>query len=344
MSACDIIIPVWNQLEDTKLCIDSIERNTPYPHRIIIIDNASGNKAKKYLEDLKEKSAESVILLRSEKNEGFIKAVNKGIRFSGAEYVCLLNNDTIVTHGWLGEMVDIIAKNPFIGIVNPSSNTLGQELPDGVALEEYAGGSKGQRGLFVEIENGRGFCMCMKRKLFDEIGLFDEIYSMGNFEDIDFSLTAKKKGYSAVRALASYVYHKEQTSFNLLRSFKRDFEKNRRLFESKWGKTERVALVFKNISEISLGKSLDVLKKNCSKRSWIYIICLPVKTRNFFEMYSNLTFYHFQHFFYMSAFFKLLFKKKKINIIYSNNTFFSDCLKMLKVFHGAEVRKISTLK
>ena len=340
MSACNIIIPVWNQLEATRDCINSIKRCTEYPYQLIIIDNASDYETATYLEDLKKSPDTNVMLVRNEKNEGFIKAVNKAVLLSTAEYLCILNNDTIVSGGWLGEMVNVLNKGPLIGIVNPSSNTLGQKLTDGVTPDDFAKNSRAQRGLFVQLGNAFGFCMLMRRKLCDEIGLFDEIYGMGNFEDTDFSLRTKEKGYKTVRAFASYVYHKESRSFNKLSGFKKDFERNRQIFESKWGRTKRTTVVFKNINKNSLSQLRNILNEYAKEKSWVYVISPLFDTKNFFESFSNLSFYHFRYLFYISAFLKIIFKKKKANIVYCDNKFFSNFLKVFKIFHNADIRTL----
>jgi GT2 family glycosyltransferase len=338
MSSCDIIIPVWNQPEATAECVDSIKKCTRYPYRIIIVDNGSGPETAEYLKNLKESGDINVMLVRNESNEGFIKAVNKGIKLSDAKYLCLLNNDTIVTKGWLGEMAKVFTKGPLIGIVNPSSNTLGQKLPAGGTPEEFAENSRSQSGLFVELGSAFGFCMLMKRDLFDKIGLFDEVYGMGNFEDTDFSLRAKEKGYKTVRAFASYVYHKESRSFNLFRSFKKDFEKNKQIFESKWGKTRRVVAVCKNINSGSLKDLRGILDEYANQKSWAYVISPFFDTKGFFERHSNLTFYHYGQLFYIHAFLRILFKKKKPDIVYCDNKHFLDFLKAFRMFHNADVR------
>ena len=126
---CDIVITVWNNFELTKSCIDSIIKNTDADYRLIIIDNASNDETKKYLEQFKDKEGARVLLIRNENNLGFIKAVNQGMKLSGAPYICLINNDTIVTKGWLAEMIRVAEGSPRIGLINPSSNTLGQK-PD----------------------------------------------------------------------------------------------------------------------------------------------------------------------------------------------------------------------
>ena len=55
MPGCDIIMPVWNQLELTRNCIDSLEKNTSFPYRLIVVDNASNPKTLEYLEGLKNR-------------------------------------------------------------------------------------------------------------------------------------------------------------------------------------------------------------------------------------------------------------------------------------------------
>jgi len=336
MSICDIVIPVWNQLEDTKECVESIERNTLFSYRLVIVDNGSGEKTAAYLRALAKRRPKRLLLIRNEKNEGFVKAVNKGISLSKAEFVCILNNDTLVTSGWLKALINVIKRDASIGIVNPSSNTLGQRLSKGKTLRQHAEDIKDGRGLFVETGSAFGFCMLARRKLFDEIGLLDTAYGLGNFDDTDLSLRAKKNGYKTVRAFASYVHHKEQRSFNLLKRFKSDFAENRRIFEAKWGRTKRAIVVVRDINPESLDCLEGILKKHTGEKSWVYIISPEFDTIKFFERYSNLTFYHFNRLFYTFAFLKILFKKKRPDFIYSDNAVFSHFLGTCRVFRAAE--------
>ena len=114
-SSCDIIMPVWNELDTTKECIDSIVKHTHYPYRLVIIDNGSDIPTQDYLRELKSRKDINLELIRNEENLGFVKAVNQGIRFSDASYICIMNNDTIATDGWLEEMVSIIVQK--IGVL-----------------------------------------------------------------------------------------------------------------------------------------------------------------------------------------------------------------------------------
>lgn len=336
MSKCDIVIPVWNQLQNTKNCIDSIRKSTSYPYNLIIIDNASDKDVALYLDSIKD---ENVTILRNKENQGFIKAVNQGIKVSSSEFVCILNNDTIVTSGWLNEMVNILDRNPSVGIVNPSSNTLGQNLKRNETLEVRATDIKQEKGEFVDLGNAFAFCMLIKRKVLSDIGLFDEAYGMGYFEDTDLSLRAKEKGYRAVRAFASYVYHKEKSSFKLLKGFNRNFDKNRKLFESKWGAIKRVAIISNTVDTKFINYLEKLIEKYAKEKSWLYILTPTLDHREFFKKNSNMTFYQIDNIFYLKAFLIMLFKKKKPKLILCDYNF-SKFLNILKKLFGIEVKII----
>ncbi|MCM8761338.1 MAG: glycosyltransferase family 2 protein, partial [Candidatus Omnitrophica bacterium] len=266
---CDIIIPVWNNLSFTKDCVESIRNNTKTGYRLIIIDNASTDDTRKYLEGLKTAGEIPLLLVRNSENLGFIKAVNHGMALSDAPFVCLLNNDTIVTEGWLEEMISIAERSDDIGIVNPSSNNLGQRPAPGEPLERYAERLKPLRGKYIELGSAIGFCMLLKRDLISKIGFFDEIYGMGNFEDTDFSRRAVKEGYRCVRACGAYVYHRENASFRRLKTFDEDFRRNKEIYEFRWGKPRRIAYVLDTYDQNVLKKLFSEATRLARAGNWV---------------------------------------------------------------------------
>ncbi|MCK4818221.1 glycosyltransferase family 2 protein, partial [bacterium] len=207
MNKCDIVIPVWNELVMTKECLESIYKNTRTDYRLIIIDNGSDEETKEYFRAISHKSKFKVTLIRNKKNIGALKALNQGMNLSDAEFVCLLNNDTQVTDGWLTEMIKVAESSEDIGIVNANSNTFGCRPKRRQPLEILARELKSYSGEYSELAWASGFCMLIKRKLIQEVGLFDEIYGMGTFEDADFCKRAQDLGYLSVCAKAAYVYH-----------------------------------------------------------------------------------------------------------------------------------------
>jgi len=336
MTGCDIVIPVWNHLSFTKDCIDSIRKNTPSPHRLVIIDNASDDETRRYLESLAKKDAPATLLIRNDTNVGFVKAVNEGMRSSDSRFVCVLNNDTIVTEGWLEEMIAVAESAGDIGIVNPSSNNLGQKPAAGEPVERYAALLRKQRGAYVELGAAIGFCMLIKRDLLDKIGLFDEIYGMGNFEDTDFSRRAVKEGYRCVRACGAYVYHRENTSFGKVKTFDEDFRRNREIYEFRWGKPKRIAYVLDSYDANTLMKLENDSMKLARGGNWVWYF---PKERVRVPSHANIISVTppGQHF-YLATAFSILKKKKRFDEIFVGDEVFGKVLEKLAFVHKAKVR------
>ena len=334
---CDIVIPVWNNLDFTKKCIESVFKNTDYAFHLIIIDNASDSLTIDYLDKLSSDKRDAITLIRNNRNLGFIKATNQGIRQSSAPYVCLLNNDTEVTRGWLKEMINVADKEKHIGIVNANSNTLGCKLKSGRSLESLADELKARSGEYTALAWATGFCMLIKREVINKVGLFDEIYGMGNFEDADFSKRAQRLGYSCVCAVASYVYHKERRSFVKFKRFNQDFDRNREIFYSKWGRQERILYILSR-ADSALRKEIgrESMKSACDGNIiWIF---LKGKGGDMIKRHSNIYVYNLlEILFDPISLWRVLKRKKKFDKIYMDDEGHARRLNNLKFFHKAEV-------
>ena len=331
---CDIVMAVWNNLELTKSCIDSIIKNTDVDYRLIIIDNASNDETKRYLEQLKDKEGPRVLLIRNETNLGFIKAMNQGMRDSRAPYICLINNDTIVTKGWLGEMIKVAESSSNIGLVNPSSNTLGQKPDKGEPVEAYAEKLKKDAVSFAEIGSAIGFCMLIKKEVIDKIGVFDEIYGMGNFEDTDYSRRVIKEGYICARANRVYVYHDEGSSFTRGSSFDENFERNRQIYEFRWGKRKWIAYIISSFDD----NMIKCLEKDVMPQArlglWVWYFS---NKRLALPEHSNIIANVFDRYFYLKTLGKVLTKKKRFSEILVTDERFAKILEKLSFIHKAKV-------
>ncbi len=247
---CDIIIPVWNQLELTRDCIEYLVRNTRYPYRLVIIDNGSEKQTEEYLKELSRDNKLKVSLIRNETNLGFVKAVNQGLEISGADYVCLLNNDVLVSEGWLSEMVDVAESDTKIGIVNPDNKEVNSGSMNELLRYKSESLKKCPRR-FTEVMAAMGFCMLIKRELILKIGLLDEIFGLGGWDDMDYSRRAWQAGYKCIAAKRSFVVHRVHSSFNSLGKVRKRqvARQTRALFWRKWGQIPRIAFI--------INKSLD---------------------------------------------------------------------------------------
>ena len=239
-----IVIITYNNLHLTQLCLESIFKCTHYPnYELIIVDNHSFDGTVKYLKDLKKKRSDVKIKLNN-RNEGFAKANNQGMQMAEGEYIVLLNNDTIVTSHWLTKLIGYLEKYSEVGMVGPVTNCSGNESKIDVTytsiedIEEFARQyTEDHEGCFFEIKMLAMFCVAFRRTLLDEVGLLDEQFGIGMFEDDDFALRVKERGYKLICAEDIFVHHFLNASFKLLgqQKYLEIFQENKKKFEKKWG-------------------------------------------------------------------------------------------------------------
>jgi GT2 family glycosyltransferase len=334
---CDIIIPVWNQLEVTRECVNSIVKHTDYPYRLVIIDNASDTPTADYLKGLKGEKYLDLLLIRNEKNLGFVKAVNQGIAVSDAPYLCIMNNDTIATAGWLDELVAVMVSRPEIGLLNPSSNTSGQ-FPGKMTIDGYAASLAPLKGQIQELYTCRGFCMLLKREVADRVGLLDEVYHIGYFDDTDYCKRAQGMGYRTARAKASYVYHKENVSFKAHDNNNELFRSNEKIFFERWGRHVRIGYFLDHIGSKSEVDDIAISVARQGHQILFFIkkgLEWPVSIDHFDirRLPVNPLLFKFV------SVYKIFKRKKKkpIEVLLTDSESFGGLLTALKGLHGADV-------
>ncbi len=238
-----IIIVTWHNLAMTKLCIESLLRNTNYlNYEIIVVDNNSEDGTPDYLQTVTHEHSHVKIILNAT-NYGFAKANNQGIEISSGEHIVLLNNDTIVPRGWLSRLLHHLG-DPEIGIVGPMTNAIGNEAKIEVPyrtwseMEDFAAAHVAAHHLQIaDIKMLAMYCVAFRRETYEKIGPLDEQYGIGMFEDDDYSERIKAAGLRVVCAADVFVHHFGQASFKKLianGAYNPLFEENRRRFEVKW--------------------------------------------------------------------------------------------------------------
>jgi len=240
---CDIILPVCDQFDFTKNCIDSMIANTDVPYRIIVINNGKNENTRSYLSEIKNRLGERLLVIQNDHNVGWVKALNQGFAISKAPFICFQNDDTIVTKGWLKKMIGILERDERVGLVNPTW----EGKPNYLSVEDYGVlVEKKYSGKYIETDWARGFSVVLKRKVLDAIGGIDEIYGLAYFDDVDFSVRAINAGFLVVLALDTYVYHhRNVTFFQVLKgkTWNELHEKNKVIYYSKWGKPLKIVVI-----------------------------------------------------------------------------------------------------
>jgi len=339
---CDIVVPVWNKKEMTKQCLDSIFANTHCGYSIIIIDNASDLPTRIYLDEVKAKYPDKVTLIRNQENIGNTKAANQGMRASRADYVCILDNDTLVFDDWLNEMIRVSESSKEIGIVSPYNNS-GKKKPWDKSYRLYAKEmTAGKQGQYVETAAAIGFCYLIKREVINKIGVWDERFSPGYFEDTEYCLRAKDAGYKSVFAKGAFVFHFEHASFKK-RGFDALFKESEEKFYRLHKRPQRILYILTNPSAGYYNQIKQDSYNLAKNYNWVSIFLKKSSPR--IDLYDHAyikVLYFGDIFFALIAIIKVLIKKKKFSKIIADSENISTMMNFLKRYHKAEVQLLGS--
>jgi GT2 family glycosyltransferase/glycosyltransferase involved in cell wall biosynthesis len=239
-----VIVVTYNKLEYSRICLESIVKNTEYPnYELIIVDNASIDGSVEFIKEFKIKH-KNITFIQNDKNLGFAVANNMGANSSEGDYLVFLNNDTIVTPGWLHRLLLHLYKNPSAGMVGPVTNAIGNEAKVKIDYTDltdinYFAAKRAEKyaGISFEIKVLALYCALISQTLFHQLGGLDERYQVGMFEDDDLALKIRQAGFTLLCAEDVFIHHFYGVSFTQFENqeLQRIFLENRKKFEQKWG-------------------------------------------------------------------------------------------------------------
>ncbi|PYS62440.1 MAG: glycosyl transferase family 1, partial [Acidobacteria bacterium] len=239
-----IIVVTYNNLELNRLCLESIYARTEWPNfEVIVVDNNSTDGTREYLKEAEENFPNLRVVL-NDSNLGFAAANNIGLRQATGDYLVLLNNDTIVTRGWLSTLIRHLQADVSIGLIGPVTNNIGNEAKVDVGYSDpedmpawAASFVREHDGQVFSIPMLAMFCLAMRRDVFEKVGWLDEQFGIGLFEDDDYTHRVKTNGFRIVCAADAFVHHFGQAAFKKLVAngeYQELFDENRRRYERKW--------------------------------------------------------------------------------------------------------------
>lgn len=229
LPSVSLVIPLYNQVEYTRQCVASIARCTDVPYELILVDNGSTDGTSEYL-----RTVEATVVANTV-NLGCAKAWNQGVRAATAPAIGILNNDIVVTPGWLGGLLRFMEQGHY-GIVSPAA----REGPLNYDLESYA--REFTRACAGATRSEMyGACMVIHRRVFDRVGLFDEAFEYGGCEDIDFLWRAREAKFTVATTGSVLVHHFSMVTQDAVKraETKTYPAQNLAHFKKKWGRTVR---------------------------------------------------------------------------------------------------------
>jgi GT2 family glycosyltransferase len=238
-----VVIPTFNKVELTAACLSSLVDNTPDDlYEVVIVDNASSDGTRDLLGSL----GGDIRLILNATNEGFGPACNKGAALAHGEFICFLNNDTVVQPGWLESLVAALDQDARLAAVQPlllypdgRVNSAGDLVFRNQAWN-YGKGENADDPKFAmrrAPDYVSGACLVVRKAIFQDLGGFDDAYAPAYYEDTDLSFAFRANGWKLLyEPLARVVHVEGGTSESVLSAdFKaRQMEKNRQYFWNKW--------------------------------------------------------------------------------------------------------------
>lgn len=219
----DVVIPHYRNIRSLERCLCSLGK-THYPSlNVLVVDNGGASGLSEIVAHFP-----GVRLLELSGNQGYAGGCNAGFHVSVAEFVVFMNDDTLHDPFWLDELIDAAQSDERVAALQPKILSL-QEREKGRSVFDYAGAAGGMidrfgypwclgRSFFgVEDDTGQydapreifwasGAAMLVRRKLFLEVGGFDDSFFM-HMEEIDLCWRFRLAGYRVRSVPSSVVYH-----------------------------------------------------------------------------------------------------------------------------------------
>lgn len=221
----DVVVPVYEAREHVERCLESVLRHGRGDHRVVIVDDASTTSELVDFLDRLAARYEHVVLLRNEKNLGFVGSANRGMRHAGDRDVVLLNSDTVVTRRFVAKLSSCAYDDERTGIVSPLTNNgtvcsvprfmEDNEIPASLSVDQFAVlVERASRRRRPELITAVGFCMFVRHDVIEKIGYFDEEnFPRGYGEENDYSERARAVGFRVRLCDDLFVAHAGSASF-----------------------------------------------------------------------------------------------------------------------------------
>lgn len=216
-----VITPVWNKSDLTNKFLFQhwlLYRSRPNIE-FVVIDNGSTDGTAQILQSWQGRMAQQLRVITNEGNRGFGPAINQGAEIAQGRHLIMLSNDVIIESDYISPIESTLEEN--------------REILGGAQILDFDTGWNTFNGEMLAYI--AGWCIFCTREVWQDIGGFDERYVPCDYEDLDLSLKAVKKGYSLKQVKLPLSHMFGQSAQHLEGGRLTITLKNQALFKEKWG-------------------------------------------------------------------------------------------------------------
>ena len=262
MKKVAIIILNFKVKEDTCRCIESVQNSDYKNLQIIVVNNSFDDELEEEIKNFKD-----VLFIQNKENLGFTGGNNVGVKYallSGADYIFILNPDTLIDKDCISALIKTVNVGDILGPKIYFANSKKIWYAGGIldklnVIGKHRGVDEIDKAQYENTEETdyvSGAAMFVKRKVFDSVGLFDEKYFL-YYEDADLSERVKNAGYKIIYAPAAIIWHKNAGSAGGSGSRLQDYytTRNRLLFGMEYASLRaKIALIKESLKLLFLGR------------------------------------------------------------------------------------------
>ena len=208
-----VVILTYNGKEFFDIIMPTLYAQTYDNVEIVVVDNNSTDGSAEYV----KKNYPNVVLVENKENRGYCGGNNDGINVAKGEYIVIINDDNECDPDWLSEAIKVMESDPKVGVVGVkvlrrddriSFDTAGVNLNKdcSVLIRGFGEKDHGQYDEACDVFSGAGNGVIFRRKMLDDIGLFDEDF-WAHYDETDLCFRARLRGWKVMYAPKAVIYH-----------------------------------------------------------------------------------------------------------------------------------------
>ena len=241
-----IVLCTKDNLEHCMACIAGILSQTAYPnYEIIVVDRGSSDGTREVLRESEEAGLPNLRVLFTDEADNYAAGCNHGIRQAVGDFLVLLEDDTLVTRGWLTALLGQMERTENLGLCTPATNLGGGEAKVPVyyrnadEMAQYAYlytwqhlGENRQKGKSLSL-----YCAMLRHSTLIDLGPLDEDYTGSQLCGYDLSMTLRKNDLLLAVAEDAFVHRSRPAAHGEADAGKpaAPFETDKKHYEEKWG-------------------------------------------------------------------------------------------------------------